>query len=127
MNFLASKNKTLGFTLIELLVAATIIILLTTIGVVSYQTAARNSRNAKRKADLETVRQAMIMYRSENGVYPTGDFNGIVAELYSEDYLTEYSFTDPRSPDYDYAYDGSTLQAILEPYDDAETYEVRLP
>ena len=94
-----SKN---GFTLIELLVVATIIIVLTTIGLVSYRTVARNSRDAKRKSDLETVRQAAIMYRSETGDYPvcTGDsqntrFNGCVTTLFAAGYLTESAFTDP--------------------------------
>lgn len=104
-----SKN---GFTLIELLVVATIIIVLTTIGLVSYRTVSRNSRNAKRKADIETVRQAAIMYRSETGDYPewTGDtqnerFNSWVTTLFAAGYLTESAFTDPvNEGDYTYRY-----------------------
>lgn len=59
-----------GFTLIEVLVAATIIALLTAIGVVSYASANRSSRDAKRKSDLEQIRAALEMYRADCGVYP---------------------------------------------------------
>ena len=59
-----------GFTLIELLVAATIIAVLTSIGVVSYQAANKQARDAKRKADLEQVRAALEMYKADNNWYP---------------------------------------------------------
>ena len=59
-----------GFTLIEVLVAATIVALLTSIGVVSYQAANRRARDAKRKADLEQIRAALEMYKADNNWYP---------------------------------------------------------
>lgn len=59
-----------GFTLIEILVAATIVAVLSVIGVVSYNSVNKRSRDAKRKSDLEQVRSALEMYRSDNGVYP---------------------------------------------------------
>lgn len=64
------NNK--GFTLIEILVSVTIIIILSTVGLVSYQAAGKASRDAKRKADLEQVRAALEIYKSENGAYPVG-------------------------------------------------------
>ena len=64
-----TKHKP-GFTLIEVLVAATIIALLTSIGVVSYQAANRQARDAKRKADLEQIRAALEMYKTDNHWYP---------------------------------------------------------
>ena len=65
------KNR--GFTLIEVLVAATIIAVLTSIGIVSYQAANRRARDAKRKSDLEQVRAALEMYKSDHsGSYPAG-------------------------------------------------------
>lgn len=60
-----------GFTLIEVLVASTIVIVLMTIGLVSYRQAGITTRDSKRKADLEVYRQALILYRSDNGTYPT--------------------------------------------------------
>ncbi|MFN4212442.1 MAG: type II secretion system protein [Microgenomates group bacterium] len=60
-----------GFTLIEILVVATIIGLLAAGGIVSYSQFSKQSRDAKRKADLEQIRAALEMYRSNNSTYPT--------------------------------------------------------
>src|SRR3989339_975856 len=59
-----------GFTLVELLVVATIIAILAGIGVTSYISLSRQSRDSRRKADLENLRSALEMYRSENNYYP---------------------------------------------------------
>lgn len=59
-----------GFTLIEVLVAATIISVIVAIGVVSYTSTNRRSRDVKRQADIEQLRQAAEMYRADNGYYP---------------------------------------------------------
>ncbi|NCS87105.1 MAG: prepilin-type N-terminal cleavage/methylation domain-containing protein, partial [Candidatus Pacebacteria bacterium] len=67
-----NKNKKKGFTLIELLVVATIITILSAIGLVSFVNAGKGARDAKRKADLETVRQALVLRRSDLGNYPSG-------------------------------------------------------
>jgi general secretion pathway protein G len=60
-----------GFTLVELLVVSTIIVLLASAAFVSYGTINRNSLDAKRRADLEQIRAAIEMYRSNNDTYPT--------------------------------------------------------
>lgn len=62
--------RTSGFTLIEILVAATIVSVLSVIGIVSYNSINKRSRDAKRKSDLEQVRSAFEMYRSDKGSYP---------------------------------------------------------
>lgn len=102
-------NSQKGFTLIELLVVATIMIVLTTIGLVSYQQSSRNGRNAKRKSDLESVRQALTLYRNDNNLYPVGsNFDtmlGIIA-----DYVSFGEVADPKfdgTAD-DYTYDSAT-------------------
>lgn len=59
-----------GFTFIELLVTATIISILAAIGVVSYGRTNINSRDAKRKSDLEQIRAALETYKADNGFYP---------------------------------------------------------
>jgi len=67
-----------GFTFIELLVVITIIAVVFAAGVVSYTTISKNSRNARRSADMEAIRQALEMCRAIDGVYPaniTGDIN----------------------------------------------------
>ena len=67
--------KQKGFTLIEILVTVSIIALLTSIGLVSYASFNRQARDAKRKADIEQIRGALELYRSDEGTYPlTADF-----------------------------------------------------
>lgn len=63
-------GKQKGFTLLEVLVSATIIAVLTAMGVVSYSSVNKRSRDVKRKADLEQIRSALEMYRADNGEYP---------------------------------------------------------
>lgn len=105
--------------MIELLVVATIMVVLSTIGLVSYNQAGQNARNGKRKADLETVRQALVMYRADNGSYPAGsDFSGMMATI--ADYISSIEIQDPRNEGayvYTYSSDGVTfsLEANLEP------------
>lgn len=110
--FKNNRFSNLGFSLIELLVVVTIIIVLTTIGLVSYRQASRGSRNAKRKSDLETVRQALVLYRNDEGSYPAGsNFGSMLTTI--GDYISFDSLTDPKSPTYDYAYtsaDGSIFE-----------------
>ena len=65
-----------GFTLIELLVVATIIVVLSAIGLVSFTNAGKSARNSKRKSDLETVRQALVLYKSDTGAYPVALLEG---------------------------------------------------
>lgn len=108
-------KKSKGFTMIELLVVATIMIVLTTVGLVSFQKTTRNTRNAKRKADLETVRQSLVLYRSDLGSYPSGAgtpaaFNAMIVII--TDYVSTTTVVDPQNaPPFEYAYtsDNSTF------------------
>ncbi len=59
-----------SFTLIELLVVITIIGILTAVAAVSYSTLTKSSRDTRRKADIEQIRAALEMYRSNYGYYP---------------------------------------------------------
>ena len=106
-----NKNKQAGLSLIELLVVSTIIIVLTTIGLMSFSAASKNSRDAKRKADMETVRQGLVLYRADKGMYPSGTVYGTMAQvLVGGDYMTDPYPTDPKnvSPNiYSYSSDGS--------------------
>ncbi len=60
-----------GFTLVELLISVSIIAILIAIGIASYSTINKQSRDTKRKSDIEQVRSALEMYRAENGFYPS--------------------------------------------------------
>lgn len=59
-----------GFTFVELLVVITIIAVLMAIAAVSYSSTTKKSRDAKRVADMEQIRSALEICRSENGTYP---------------------------------------------------------
>ena len=63
------KNR--GFTIIELLVALTIVAIITALGVASYTSARRNSRNAKRRGDMVALQQAFEQYYLSNQTYAT--------------------------------------------------------
>jgi len=66
-----NKQKTLtGFTLIELLVVIAIIGLLSTIVMVSLNTARAKARDTKRKGDIRQIRLALEMYYDKYGKYP---------------------------------------------------------
>lgn len=87
-----------GFSLIELLVVISIMAILVTVSVVSYSNVRRSSRDSRRLADLENLRQALVMYRSDMGCYPPQ-----LANLVDEGYWTGAIPTDPKS-DTDYSY-----------------------
>lgn len=90
-----------GFTLIEVLVAVTIISVLVSIGVVSYASVNKRSRDAKRKGDVEQLRSALEMYRADIGYYPNigsgswSDASGLSTPLVST-YLPAIP-SDPKS------------------------------
>jgi len=91
-----------SFTLIEILVVATIIALLASGGAVVYTQLNRASRDAKRKADLEQIRAALEMYRSNNGIYPV-NLSILTTPAPQQPYLNPIP-TDPKSPTYTYYY-----------------------
>jgi general secretion pathway protein G len=90
-----------GFTLIEILVTATIISLLAVTGIVSYSQFLKQSRDAKRKADLEQIRSALEMYRSSNNVYisisQNGDCSSVLTYLISPTKYIEKIPSDPKN------------------------------
>lgn len=66
--------KKKGFTLIELMVAMVIIGILTALSLAAFTGARKTARDSKRKADLEEVRSALEMCRTDDdeGEYPIG-------------------------------------------------------
>jgi type II secretory pathway pseudopilin PulG len=106
-----------SFTLIEILVVTTIIVLLTATAVVSYSSFLKQSRDARRKADLSQIAAALEMYRSNNDFYINGDWSSLSALTSGTVYIQSLP-SDPKSTSYSYYYSGSdsdyTLGAYLE-------------
>jgi prepilin-type N-terminal cleavage/methylation domain-containing protein len=59
-----------GFTLIELLISITIISVLSVVGMVSYTSFLRSSRDNKRTADLRFIQSALEEYHSDLLIFP---------------------------------------------------------
>lgn len=72
-----------GFSFIEILVVVTIIGIIATLGMVTYTEFLKQSRDAKRKGDIEQIRAAIEMYRSNSatGSYPASlTFGGDICD-----------------------------------------------
>lgn len=101
-----------GFTLIEILVVVTIIMLLTATAAVSYTAFLKQSRDAKRKADLGQISAAVEMYRSNNDAYPVGDWSSLSVLTSGTIYIQSLP-TDPKNSTYIYYYNGTANNYIL--------------
>jgi len=58
-----------GFTLVELLVVIAIISILIALSLVGIQGARKSSRDSRRKADLESIRSALELYKADKHSY----------------------------------------------------------
>lgn len=67
-----------GFTLIELMIAVSIIAILSAVGLVTYNSARMIARDAKRKADLKAIAQALELFYTEYQRYPCSSSTGAV-------------------------------------------------
>lgn len=122
-----------GFTLIELLVGATIIGVLVAIGVVSYASVNKRSRDTKRRSDIEQLRSALEMYRADIGYYPNNGGGGWTDANYLTNVLVPTYMpvvpSDPKAHMYEYRatdpsaglYYGYCLTTFLEADDPTDT------
>lgn len=96
------RKQRAGFTLIELMVVILIIAILGALGLVAYGQASRSARNGRREADMESVRQALILYRQEHsGCFPNvSPYSSLSTPLVST-YLSSLP-TDPGANTYVY-------------------------
>jgi general secretion pathway protein G len=100
-----------GFTLLEVLVSATIIAVLTAIGIVSYASVNKRSRDVKRKSDMEQMRSALEMFRADNNEYPNPGTNASIiagqfnqASVLEDDLVSTYLPAVSTDPDVDQSY-----------------------
>ncbi len=60
-----------GFTLIELMIAIGILGILVAVSAFALQGTRESARDARRKADLETMKSGLVLYRADCSAYPT--------------------------------------------------------
>lgn len=76
------KNNKRAFTLLEMLVVIGIIAVLIGVGTVSYSTAQRKARDARRKSDLRAIRDSLEQYYSLCGyTYPLPVSDSVPASI----------------------------------------------
>lgn len=104
-----------AFTLIELMVVVSIAAILFSIATVTYSNVTKSSRDARKKADLEAIRQALELYRSTCGAYPSAPLDTSIA-CGTQTYMSSLP-KDPKTGD-NYVYatttSGYDLTATLE-------------
>lgn len=108
-----------GFTLLEVLVSATIIVVLTSIGLVSYSSVNKKSRDVKRRGDLEQIRSALEIYRSDNGAYPSAGSGSMTnAQNLASTLVSTYAPAIPDDPSGtgDYYYQAIVTGGIYSSY-----------
>ncbi|MBU2052368.1 prepilin-type N-terminal cleavage/methylation domain-containing protein [Patescibacteria group bacterium] len=108
--------KKSGFTLIEILVTVSIIGLLTMIGLTNFRVANQKARDGRRQGDLEQIKAALELYRTDEAEYPTDISSGTIQSPTGTVYMNEVP-TDPISTrEYYYSSDSDTytLCAALE-------------
>jgi general secretion pathway protein G len=101
-----------GFTFIELVVVITIIAVLSVAGIISYSSATKKSRDARRISDLEKIRMALEMVRQTGTTYPS---NANYSSVLVPNYLQALP-VDPKtnlSSSYFYNQTGSGYTYIL--------------
>ena len=105
-----------GFSLIELLVALSIMALIMGASLTAFEASKKSARDAKRKTDLESIRSALEIYRSDNGGYPTNK------NLLSPDYIETWP-ADPISSQ-SYIYTPATCTTNCKTYSITATLEI---
>lgn len=98
-----------GFTLVELLVSITIIGILANIGLATFTSAQKKSRDAKRKAHLKQLKDSFEAYYNDYSVYPDGG-----------DIVWGAGFTDAKGTVYMVALPADPTQGLTYYYDPAD-------
>lgn len=95
-------KKILAFTLIETLIVIAITALLLSVSSVVYTQVSKQSRDARRKVDLEQLRGALEQYRANNNFYPdsTGNWQALLTNA-ATTYIQSIP-SDPKGGSYTY-------------------------
>lgn len=111
-----SEKQQIGFTLIEVLVAMTIVAVLASLSLVSYQGARKTARDGQRKADLEVIRSALETCRADTGSYPDSIYDNVSCGTPPRTYLSGSPKDPVTQANYSYSKtdSGYSLCATLE-------------
>jgi len=105
-----------GFTLIELLIVMAVIgVMATVVTVSSFQGSKKAARDARRKADVESIRSGVEMYKADFGFYPND-----LDDVEDEGYMTIPADPGGDNGENEYDYSGGTVCAVLEYGDDED-------
>ncbi len=99
-----------AFTLIELMVVVAIIAILATLGISSYSTAIKKSRDASRKSDIQNIAQALVLYRSDEEGYPASTANLV------PNYMSAVPKDEKTGVDYKYTTSGVTANGKIKKF-----------
>ncbi|HBC45066.1 MAG: fimbrial protein pilin [Candidatus Collierbacteria bacterium GW2011_GWB1_45_35] len=125
------RNDEYGFTFVELLVVITIIGVIFAAGIVSFSTITSRSRDARRKADLEAIRQSLEICRSLTGSYPADISSNVTCS--AGVVLLSVTPTDPKPcgtpavASYTYSRPTTTTYTLSAPCMENESYQVTNP
>lgn len=89
-----------GFTLMELVIIIGLVSVLLTAGFTAFATSRKNAEDGRRRADLETFRQSLELYRNATGAYPiyTGPSDsGTLKTALVPTYISDSAY--PKDPD----------------------------
>ncbi len=96
------NNMRKGFTLVELLVVIGVISILAgaTLTILNPEKQLQRARDSRRKADLQQIRSALELYRSDFGTYPTTDwvYSTAVGNSWIPGLSPDYLKTVPKDP-----------------------------
>jgi len=99
--------------MVEILVVVTIISMLASIAAVSYSQFIKQSRDARRKTDVEQIRAAIELYRNFNSIYPATAAvtfgSGAIA-----DGTSTYMRKVPTDPLVNYTYNYNSVSPFLD-------------
>lgn len=131
--YFEKKGRDFGFTFVELLVVITIIGVIFASGIVAYTSITVRSRDTRRRADLESIRQSLEMCRSLTGEYPDSiyDAGGLSCSI-TGPVLMKNVPEDPKPSDdcatqYVYLKTDSTTYTLSSCQESADTYQVTSP
>jgi Tfp pilus assembly protein PilE len=98
MKLSPTRYRKNGFTVVELIVIIVVIGILAGISIVGYSGLQERSRDAERKADIESIQSVLETYRDQTGEYPNQEQAITNGETFFDDQrLTEAALVAPKA------------------------------